>query len=137
MKFARITFLVAGVYGLLVLLPLYLMEKQTGRDYPPPITHPEYYYGFIGVAVAWQLAFLVVSRDPVRYRPLMLPSIVEKASFLLPVIVLYLQQRVSSFMLGVASLDGVLGVLFVIAYLKTPTSSGDTQRIGTSKYHPG
>src|SRR5215813_11595508 len=123
MKFARIVFLIAGVYGLLVLLPLYFMEKQTGRDYPPPITHPEYYYGFIGVAVAWQLVFLVMSRDPVRYRPLMLPAIVEKASFLIPVIVLYLQQRVSSFMLGASLIDGVLGVLFLIAYLKCRSAS--------------
>jgi len=58
MKFAKVVFLVAGIYGLIVLLPLYFMEAQTGRDYPPPITHPEYYYGFIGVAVAWQLVFL-------------------------------------------------------------------------------
>ena len=123
MKFARIVFLIAGVYGLLALLPLYFMENQTGRDYPPPITHPEYYYGFIGVAVAWQLVFLVMSRDPVRYRSLMLPAIVEKTSFLIPVIVLYLQQRVSSFMLGVASIDGVLGVLFFIAYLKCRSAS--------------
>ena len=118
MKFARIVFLIAGVYGLLALLPLYFLENQTGRDYPPPITHPEYYYGFIGVSVAWQLVFLVMSTDPIRYRPLMLPAIVEKASFLIPVIVLYLQQRVSSFMLGVASIDGILGVLFFISYLK-------------------
>lgn len=120
MKFARIVFLVAGIYGLLVLLPLYFMEAQTGRDYPPPITHPEYYYGFIGVGVAWQLAFLVISRDPVRYRALMLPSIVEKASFGIAVAVLYAQQRVSTFMLGAAMADSLLGVLFVLSFLKTP-----------------
>ena len=119
MKFARVVFLVAGIYGLIVLLPLYFMEAQTGRDYPPPITHPEYYYGFIGVGVAWQLAFLVISRDPVRYRPLMIPSIVEKASFGIAVGLLYLQQRVSTFMLGAAMADSLLGVLFVLAFLKT------------------
>ena len=119
MKFAKIVFLIAGIYGLIVLLPLYFMEAQTGRDYPPPITHPEYYYGFIGVAVAWQLAFLVLSRDPVRYRPMMLPAIVEKASFGIAVLVLYLQHRVSSFMLGAAMVDSFLGVLFIVAFLKT------------------
>src|SRR5690348_12856696 len=112
MKFARLTFLLSGIYGLLALLPLYFMEQQTGRDYPPPITHPEYYYGFVGVAVAWQLAFLVMSRDPVRYRPLMPVAIVEKASFFIPVVLLFLQHRVSTFMLGAASIDGILGVLF-------------------------
>jgi hypothetical protein len=30
MRFARIVFLVAGIYGLIVLLPLYFMEEQTG-----------------------------------------------------------------------------------------------------------
>ncbi len=119
MRFAKLTFLIAGIYGLLVLVPLYFMEQQTGRDYPPPITHPEYYYGFIGVAVAWQLAFIVMSRDPVRYRPLMPVAIVEKASFFIPVVVLYLQHRLSAFMLGAGCVDGVLGVLFLISYLKT------------------
>lgn len=119
MRFAKLVFLVAGIYGLIVLLPLYFMEEQTGRDYPPPITHPEYYYGFTGVAVAWQLAFLVMSREPVRYRPLMIPAIVEKASFGIAVAVLYLQQRVSSFMFGAAMVDSFLGVLFLIAFLKT------------------
>ena len=123
MKFAKLVFLIAGIYGLIALLPLYFMEQQTGRDYPPPITHPEYYYGFAGVAVAWQLAFLVMSRDPLRYRRLMPVAVVEKASFFIPVVVLYLQHRVSTFMLGVASIDGILGVLFLASYLKTARMS--------------
>jgi hypothetical protein len=127
MRFARIVFLVAGIYGLIALLPLYFMEEQTGRDYLPPITHPEYYYGFIGIAVAWQLVFLVLSRDPVRYRPLMLPAIVEKVSFGIPVAILYLLQRVSGFILGAAMIDSFLGVLFLIAYLRTP---GARQNVG-------
>ena len=124
MKFARIVFLVAGIYGLLVMLPLYFMEAQTGRDYPPPITHPEFYYGFVGVGVAWQLAFLVISRDPLRYRPLIIPSIVEKASFGIAVAVLYLQQRASSFMLAAAMADSILGVLFIIAWVATSNREG-------------
>ena len=40
MKFARTAFLIAGVYGLIVLLPMYLLEENTGRNFPPPITHP-------------------------------------------------------------------------------------------------
>ena len=119
MKFAKTVFLVAGIYGLIVFLPAYFMEAQTGRDYPPPITHPEYYYGFIGIGVAWQLAFLGISRDPVRFRPLMLPSIVEKASFAIAVVVLYLQHRVSSLIFGAAMLDSLLGVLFIIAWTAT------------------
>ena len=121
MKFARRVFLIAGIYGLIVLLPLYFLEEKTGRDFPPPITHPEYYYGFIGVAVAWQIVFLMLSRDPVRYRPMMIPAIVEKASFGIAVVVLYLQHRVSTFTLGAALVDSTFGVLFALAYIKTFT----------------
>jgi hypothetical protein len=38
MKFARRIFLIAGVYGLVVLLPMYFLEEKNGRDFPPPIT---------------------------------------------------------------------------------------------------
>src|SRR5687768_7041494 len=61
MTFARRVFLGAAIYGLIVLLPQYFLEEKTGRDFPPPITHVEYYYGFIGVAVAWQIVFLIIS----------------------------------------------------------------------------
>lgn len=52
MRFTSRLFLIAGIYGLLVLVPQYFLEEKNGRDYPPAITHPEYYYGFVGVAVA-------------------------------------------------------------------------------------
>ena len=126
MKFAKLTFLIAGTYGLLVLVPIYFTEQQTGRIYPPPITHPEYYYGFAGVAVAWQLAFIVMSRDPLRYRPLIPVAVVEKASFFIPAVLLYLEHRLSSFMLGAGCVDGFLGVLFLISYLKLRRQSWKT-----------
>lgn len=122
MKFARLVFLIAGIYGLIVLLPMYFLEEKTGRDFPPPITHPEYYYGFIGVAVAWQIVFLILSRDPVRYRPMMIPAVVEKATFGIAVVLLFLNDRVSSVTLAVALVDSALGVLFILAYLKTRES---------------
>ena len=120
MIFARRVFLIAGVYGLMVLLPMYFLEGRIGRDTPPPITHPEFFYGFLGVAVAWQAAFLVISRDPVRFRPLMLPAVLEKASFGLPAIALWLGGRLAAPMLAAGLIDLTLGVLFVVAYLRTP-----------------
>jgi hypothetical protein len=119
MKFAKVIFLVAGIYGLLALLPQYFLERQTGRDYPPPITHPEYYYGFIGVAVAWQVVFLIVARDPARFRPIMVPAVVEKLSFGVAAVILYWQQRLSALMLGGGVIDLILAALFVAAYVKT------------------
>lgn len=38
-------------------------------------------YGFIGVAAAWQVAFLLIAQDPLRYRLLILPGILEKLGF--------------------------------------------------------
>ena len=81
MKFAKRLFSIAGVYGLLTLLPQYFLERKIGRDFPPPISHPEFYYGFIGIAVAWQILFLIIASDPHRYRAAMLAAVVEKATF--------------------------------------------------------
>ena len=119
MRFAKLVFLGAGIYGLVVMLPQYFLEEKTGRDFPPPINHPEYYYGFIGVVVAWQVLFLLIARDPARYRVMMIPAVLEKASFAIAVIVLFLQDRVAPVMLGFAIIDLILGALFVVAYVKT------------------
>lgn len=119
MRFAKIVFRIAGIYGILVLLPQYFTEDKTGRDFPPPITHPEYYYGFVGLGVVWQLLFILLSTDPVRYRLMMIPAMFEKLVFVVPVVILYAQQRVSSFILGAGLVDLVLGVLFLISYVKT------------------
>jgi len=31
---------------------------------------PDFYYGFVGVAILWQIAFLAIGRDPIRLRPM-------------------------------------------------------------------
>jgi hypothetical protein len=119
MKFAKRVFFIAGVYGLIVLAPQYFLEAKTGRDFPPPITHPEFYYGFVGVGLAFQVLFLIISRDPVRYRAVMIPAVLEKATFGVAAVVLYLQGRLPAVTLGFAAVDLLLGALFVVAYAKT------------------
>lgn len=121
MRFARVVYLLAGIYGLLILLPQYLLEAKNDRDFPPPITHPEYYYGFVGVAVAWQVAFLMMSRDPVRYRPIMIASILEKLGYGLATAVLFTLGRAGGVVLGTGLVDLLLGALFAVAYVKTPS----------------
>jgi len=119
MKFARNVFLVAGIYGLIVMLPQYFLEARIGRDAPPPITHPEFFYGFIGVTIAWQVVFLIISRDPQRYRTLMIAAVLEKVLFVIAAAVLFAQNRIAGTVLVPAGIDLVLGVLFVISFLKT------------------
>lgn len=120
MNFATRIFLIAGIYGLIVLLPGFFTEARTGHDYPPAITHPEYYYGFLTVGIAWQLAFLIISRDPVRYRPMILAGVVEKWGFAGAAVALYLQRRLATVVLGFSMVDFIFGVLFLWAYVKTP-----------------
>ena len=118
-RFARRVYTVAGIYGLIVMLPQYFLEERIGRDTPPPITHPEHFYGFIGVVVVWQIAFLVIARDPQRFRPLMPVTMLEKLAFALPVLALWAKGRVAASLLPFAALDLLLGVLFLVSYLRT------------------
>ena len=120
MNFAKWVFLLAGIYGLLALTPLYFLESRIGLDYPPAINHLEYYYGFTGVGLAWQIAFLLIGSNPTRFRLMMLPAIAEKMSYGVAMLVLYLQQRVASLVMGFAAFDLVLGILFMLAFWRTP-----------------
>src|SRR6476619_3390002 len=113
MRFARVVFLIAGIYGLIVLVPQIFLEAKIGRDTPPPITHAEFFYGFICVGVAWQVLFLVLSRDPIRYRPMMIAAMLEKIGFPIAVAILYMQGRVAPTIFIPASLDLVLLILFI------------------------
>jgi len=117
MKFARYTFLVAGVYGLLALVPHYFAENSIGHDYPPAVTHAEYFYGFVGIAVVFQLVFLVIATDPVRYGVLILVSILEKLSFGIPALILHFQGRIAPPLFLGGLIDLVLCALFTVSYL--------------------
>jgi hypothetical protein len=118
-RFARWVFRIAGIYGLLVILPGYFTERAVGREYPPAITHREYYYGFLGVTVAWQIAFLVISTNPVRYRPLMLVAIVEKLGFFVPGVILFMGHEIPPPAAAGAAIDLVIAVMFALAYWRT------------------
>lgn len=120
MKFAKIVFLVAGIYGIIVIAPLFVMEGVVDSTTPPAITHPEYYYGFAGVGFVWQLVFLVISRDPLRYRPMMLLSVLEKASGIAFILLVLLHRSPPSMLIGIV--DVSLGILFLISYVRTAPS---------------
>jgi len=123
MRFAKIVFWVAGIWGLLVIPPLYFMFGAIGRMDPPAITHPGFYYGFVGVALAWQVAFLVIAQDPVRFRPMMIPSMVEKFTYGPMIAILVMQGRTNSRDLVFAATDTILGILFVTAWVATGRAS--------------
>jgi hypothetical protein len=122
LKFAKIVFWLAAISGFFTITPLYFMFDIIGEKDPPPITHPAFFYGFVGVALVWQITFAIIARDPVRFRTIMIPAALEKLVYSIPVIVLVLQKRTRPADLLFAAIDLSLGVLFVIAYLRTPHS---------------
>jgi hypothetical protein len=125
MRFARYTFLAAGTIGILVLIPLYFQMEKMGVDNPPAITHPEFYFGFIGVALAFQLVFIIISTDPLKYRPLMLAAIFEKIAFVIPTFYLYSQGSPLGTIIVGALLDLMWAILFTVSYFKVAQQNTD------------
>ena len=119
MKFARIVFWIAGIWGILVLTPLLFMFNLIGRQDPPAITHPGFYYGFVSVGLAWQVIFIFIAQDPVRYRLMMIPSMLEKFGYGASLLALYMQQRIHPSDLVFSGVDVLFGVLFLLAFLRT------------------
>lgn len=119
MKFAKVVFTLAGGLGVIQLLPLYFLFDLIGQRTPPAINHPEFYFGFTGVALAWQIVFLLIGSDPCRYRAIMLPSVFEKASYVLALIVLSARHSIGVSMALPATSDFILGSLFIVAYMKS------------------
>lgn len=117
MRFSRYTFIGAGVWGLAVLVPFYALVDITGRRYAFPTENPQFFWGFFAVAIAWQIAFLMIGSDPARFRPLMIPAMLEKVGFVVTLVALFTAGRVSAIDLQAALPDGVLAVLFAIAYV--------------------
>jgi len=127
-KFARIVFNVAAAWGVILLAPLYFLFDRIGIDDPPPITHPGFFYGFVGVALAWQVAFVLIARDPQRFRPIMVPAILEKIAFGVATLTLYAQQRVKIQDLGFGLVDLVFAALFGLAFVHVGRAAGGSAR---------
>src|SRR4051812_20716120 len=113
MTFARNVFIGAGIWGIVVLVPFYWLVDVTGRPYLAPTEYPHFFYGFMSVALAWQVAFLVIGSDPARFRPLMIPGILEKLGFVSTVAVLRWHSRIPAIDAQAAVPDFILAVLFV------------------------
>jgi hypothetical protein len=118
-RFARWVFRLAGIYGLVVITPLFFSEGRLGQAFPPVINHPEFFHGFASVGLAWQLLFLLLATDPRRFRLMMLPAFVEKAGYVIAISVLFLQERVTAASLFPASVDLIFGMLFLVAFWST------------------
>jgi hypothetical protein len=119
MKFARIVFTIAGVWGVLVLAPLFFLVDLLGRKYPPPTSSPHFFYGFFALALVFQLVFFIIASDPARFRPMIIPSILEKATYVVVCGVLYSRGQITSTEASTCGADFFLGILFICAFFTT------------------
>jgi len=119
MTFSRYVFTGAGVWGVVVLTPLFWLVDVTGRRYTPPADYPQFFYGFLSVAMAWQIAFLIIGSNPLRFRWLMIPAIIEKVGYVSMLIIFYSSGRISAIDAQPAWPDLLLGILFIVAFVKT------------------
>ena len=115
MGFAQWVFRVAGIYGILVVAPMFFLEPRLA----PGAIHPVFFYGWVSLNLMWQVLFLVVSTDLIRYRPVVVVSVVEKAAAVIVIPWLYLAGRVNGIWLGAAVADLVFAALFIASYLVT------------------
>lgn len=116
MRAARLVFGAAGIYGLIVLLPLFFASPWLD----PPPNRLEDFYGFLGAASVMQLIYLTIVRDPVRFRPLMPLGALSKAAFFATILILWLQARTANAAMAFAAIDGALGLAFLYAWRRTP-----------------
>ena len=123
MTFARRVFLIAGIWGVLIIGLNFFNERWIALNDPPPLNHPEFFYGFNAVGMAWQVLFLLLSRNPIRYRPLIPAAMLEKFGYVVAIGVLFAVGRISKLVFYFSFTDLVLGIFFVLAYLKTPRSA--------------
>ena len=119
MTFAKYVFTGAGLWGIAVLTPLFFLVDLSGRRYAAPTEYPHFFYGFVAVAMAWQVGFLVIGSNPARFRPLMIPGFIEKAGYVITAAVLHGQGRISAADASTAIPDSLLLALFVVAFVKT------------------
>ena len=119
MKFARIVFGMAAAYGILTLPPLYFLMERLGHDAPPAVTHPEFYYGFVGITLLWQFVFVLIAKSPGRFRPIMVIAILEKFIYTVPVLILYSRGSVQANIMHFSLVDPIFGVFFIAAYFRT------------------
>jgi predicted membrane metal-binding protein len=122
MKFAKWVFILAAVWGVLTVPPLYFAEGVLEARYGP-LFYPEWYYGMIAIILVFQLLYLLIGLDPARLRPVMPVAILGKVGFASTLWTLYALGRTPLQTTLSGSPDLIWAVFFVIAYVRTrPTA---------------
>ena len=111
-RWVRWWFRGAAVYGAVALLPLLASV--------PPADDVLFHLGFVGTALAFQLAFWIIGSDPVRHRALMPAAVLEKLAFVIPAGVLAANGAIAVTTIAAGVVDLILGIGFAVAWRVTP-----------------
>ena len=115
MKFAKWVFLIAGIFGFFTLIPFYFIEGKI----TPDLMYPLFYYGFVTIDLIWQIVYIIISFNPTRYRPMMIPAFLVKFLGGVSITWMIIQGRVENQLYFIAITDFIFAVLFIIAYWST------------------
>jgi len=117
MKLARWVFFSAGVFGFALILPLaYSLLSSQDSMFPAGATGLAF-YGYVFQFTCWQILYFLVSTDPARYRPLMIPALL--AMITTPLFPVWAYVYGIRFWPAILVLTGVLACLFVLAFWLT------------------
>ena len=114
MKLAKWIFLIAGIFGLVTTIPLVFAEKMMS------VQQPEFYYGFVFLDICLQVVYIIISTSPIRFRLMMIPAFLAKASGTIALTWLCLIGQVSLQWIAIGAVDGVFAILFLIGFFSTP-----------------
>lgn len=111
----------AGIYGLLILVPQLFLGNSivSATPFPININYSPYFEGFMLVAIAWQVTFLLIATDPKRYRLIMLGTILEKAGFAFLCLYLKFFKDISPDIFLGGMVDLLLMFAFIFCFWKT------------------
>ncbi|KQT31936.1 hypothetical protein ASG29_08670 [Sphingomonas sp. Leaf412] len=115
-RWVPLWFRIATIYGVVAL---------TGAAFGAPAGAAALpHYAFVGTALAFHALFWIIAGDPVRYRPVMLAAVAEKAAFTIPALLLVARGTVPASTALFAAIDAVLGIGFLLAWRATPRRAG-------------
>lgn len=114
--FAKRVCTVAGWYGVLTLTPLLFMEAQFGTATSPTSSRPIFYFGFVAVSLAWQIAFLTLGKAPLVNRELLIPAAFSKLAFAIAIVALITAGRAPNILLLPGCIELAFAAGFLVSY---------------------
>jgi len=115
MKLARWVFLVAGVVGLLPVVQMIYGALINGETFLLDFANMGlFFYVAVFQYGLWQVLFIILATDPVRYRPMMIVAIFVEVTAALNPAWLYLYGFI--FWIPVVFVNLAMAILFLVAF---------------------